>query len=39
MKEIKKDRMTIDIVQKIIKEGVSNQIAFNIMDLKHPKEM
>ena len=38
-KEIKEDRMAVGIAQKIIREGVSDQIAFNIMDLKNPKEM
>lgn len=38
-KEIKEDRMAVGIVQRIIREGVSDQIAFNIMDLKDPKEM
>ena len=38
-KEVKEDRMAVGIVQKIIREGVSNQIAFNSMDLKDPKEM
>lgn len=31
--------MAIDIVQKIIKESVSNQITLNIIDLKDPKEI
>ena len=31
--------MAVGIAQRIIKEGVSNQILFNIMDLKDPKEM
>ena len=38
-KEIKEDRMAVGIAQWIIREGVSDQIAFNIMDLKDPKEM
>lgn len=38
-KEIKEDRMAVGIAQRIIREGVSDQIAFNIMDLKDPKEM
>lgn len=38
-KEIKEDRMAIGTAQQIIREGVSDQIAFNIMDLKNPKEM
>lgn len=38
-KEIKEDCMAVDITQKIIWESVSNQVAFNIMDLKDPKEM
>lgn len=31
--------MAIGIVQQIISKDVSNQIAFNIMDLKNPKEI
>lgn len=31
--------MVIGILQKIIRESVSDQIALNIMDLKDPKEM
>ena len=38
-KEVKEDRMAVGIAQQIIREGVSDQIAFNIMDLKDPKEM
>lgn len=38
-KKIKENRMAVDIAQKIIRKGVSDQIAFNIMDLKDPKEM
>lgn len=38
-KKIRKDRIAIGIAQRIIKEGVSNQMAFNIMDLKNLKEM
>ena len=38
-KEVKEDHMAVGIAQKIIREGVSDQIAFNIMDLKDPKEM
>ena len=38
-KEIKEDRMAVGKAQRIIREGVSDQIAFNIMDLKDPKEM
>ena len=38
-KEIKEDRMVVGIAQRIIREGVSDQIAFNIMDLKDLKEM
>lgn len=39
MKEIKEDHMAVGIMQKIIRESVSNQIAFNIMDFKDLKEM
>ncbi len=38
-KEIKEDPMAVDTAQRIIREGVSDQIAFKIMDLKDPKEM
>ena len=38
-KKVKEDRMAVGIAQRIIIEGVSDQIAFNIMDLKDPKEM
>ncbi len=31
--------MTIGTVQQIIRKGISDQIAFNIMDLKDPKKM
>lgn len=31
--------MAIGIAQQIIREGVSDQIAFNIIDLKDPKEI
>lgn len=31
--------MAVDIAQRIIREGVSNQIAFNIIDLKNLKKM
>ena len=31
--------MAVGIAQRIIREGVSDQITFNIMDLKNPKEM
>lgn len=39
MKKIQKDCMVIGIAQQIIKKGISNQIAFNIMDLKDFKKM
>ena len=38
-KEIKEDRMAVGIAQRIIRKGVSDQITFNIMDLKDPKEI
>lgn len=38
-KEMKEHQMAIGIGQRIIREGVSDQIAFNIMDLKDPKEI
>lgn len=31
--------MAIDKTQQIIRKGVSDQIAFNIIDLKDPKEI
>ena len=31
--------MAVGIARRIILEGVSNQIAFNVMDLEDPKEM
>lgn len=38
-KKIKKDRMTVDKAQQIIRKGLSNQIAFKIIDLKNLKEI
>lgn len=38
-KEVQEDRMAVRIARRIITEGVSDQIAFNIMDLEDPKEM
>lgn len=38
-KRIKKDRIVIKIVQKIIIEGVSSQITFNIININNSKEM
>ena len=39
-KEVKEDcRIVVGIARRIILEGVSNQIAFNIMDLEDLKEM
>lgn len=37
--EVKEDRMAVGIARRIILEGVSDQIAFNIMDLEDPKQM
>ena len=31
--------MAVGIVQQIILEGISNQIAFNVIDLEDPKEI
>lgn len=31
--------MMVDIAQQIIIEGINNQIAFNIIDIKDPKQM
>lgn len=39
MKKIKEDQIAVDIAQQIILEEVKNQIVFNIMDQKDPKEM
>lgn len=39
MKEIKQAYIAVDIVQQIIKKGVKDQIAFNIINLKDPKEI
>ena len=39
LKEIKKDYMTIGKAQRIIRKDVSNQIVFNIIDLKDPKKI
>ncbi len=39
MKEVKEDRIAVGIAQRIITEGVSDQIAFNIIYLEDPKEM
>ena len=38
-KETKENRMAIGIAKRIITEGISDQIAVNIMDLEDPKEM
>lgn len=38
-KEAKENRMAIGIAQRIITEGISDQIAVNIMDLEDPKDM
>ena len=38
-KEAKENQMAIGITQRIITEGISDQIAVNIMDLEDPKEM
>lgn len=38
-KEAKENQMAIGIAQRIITEGISDQIAVNIMDLEDPKEM
>lgn len=31
--------MTVNIVQQIIKKNISDQITFNIIDLKNPNDM
>lgn len=36
---MKKDQMTINIAQQIIRGVISNEIAFNIMNLKDLKEI
>lgn len=38
VKQMKKNQKTLDIAERIIREGVSNQIAFNIMDIKDLKQ-
>lgn len=38
-KEAKENRMAVGIAQRIITDGISDQIAVNIMDLEDPKEM
>ena len=38
-KKVKEDQMAIGIARRIIVEGISSQIAFNIMDLEDPKDM
>ena len=38
-KEAKENRVAIGIAQRIITEGISDQITVNIMDLEDPKEM
>ena len=38
-KKIKEDCMVVGTPQRIIREGIIDQIAFNIIDLKDPKEM
>lgn len=39
VKEVKKDWIAVGIARQIILEGVSEQIAFNIIDLEDLKEM
>ena len=39
VKKAKENRIVVGIARQIILEGVSNQIAFNIMDLEDSKEM
>lgn len=38
-KKVQKDRIAVRIAQRIIRQSVSDQIAFNIMDLKDMKEI
>lgn len=38
-KEIKEDHMAVGTAQQFIREGISDQITFNIMHLENPKEM
>ena len=38
-KKVKEDRMAVGIARRIILESISDQIAFNIIDLEDPKEM
>lgn len=39
MKEIKEDHMAVDIAQRIMRKSINDQVTFNIIDLKGPKEM
>ena len=39
VKKANKDWMAVEIARRIIFEGVSDQIAFNVMDLEDPKEI
>lgn len=39
VKEIKKNYILLEIVWYIITKGISNKIAFNIINLKDPKEI
>lgn len=38
-KKVKKDQIVVDITQQIIREDVSNQITFNIIDIKDLKQI
>lgn len=38
-KKVKENRIAIEIVQQIILKDISNQTAFNIMELEDPKEI
>lgn len=38
-KKVKEDQMAVDIARPIILEGLSDQIAFNIIDFEDSKKM
>lgn len=39
MKKVKEDQMAVKITWQIILEGINNQIALNIINLKDPKKI
>lgn len=38
-KDVKEDCIVVGIAQQIIRESISDEITFNIIDLEDPKEM